>query len=335
MRDPQVPELRVDEPVQQLPAAIPPPPIPVPTVSSRKCRAPGPRPRGARRERPRSRRCRRRRARRGAADSGHIGVGPARLRRRRDPAEPQSTGPKEPIPIASRARPLGRTRRPGRSSRRESSSGSSWARRSSGPVPTAHSSSCPGLDPAESSHVVSLRPWRHRHSNLRWGLSRPRGSTVASSRRGESDRAEVVAVASRNASRAEAYAREHGIERAYGSYEALLADPESRPSTSRCRTRCTSSGRCAHSRPASTCSARSRSRRIRRRSSRRSTCGGGRARALRGVHVAPSPADGQARGHWSPTAQSAPVRDSSGAFSFRARGRGTTCGSTPSSKEAR
>jgi predicted dehydrogenase len=41
----------------------------------------------------------------------------------------------------------------------------------------------------------------------------------------ESDQAEVVAVASREQARAEAYAREHGIERAYGSYEALLADP--------------------------------------------------------------------------------------------------------------
>jgi predicted dehydrogenase len=36
----------------------------------------------------------------------------------------------------------------------------------------------------------------------------------------------VVAVASRDAARAEAYAREHRIERAHGSYEALLEDPE-------------------------------------------------------------------------------------------------------------
>jgi D-xylose 1-dehydrogenase (NADP+, D-xylono-1,5-lactone-forming) len=42
----------------------------------------------------------------------------------------------------------------------------------------------------------------------------------------ESDRVDVVAVASRNQARAEAYAREHGIERAFGSYEALLADPD-------------------------------------------------------------------------------------------------------------
>jgi len=40
-----------------------------------------------------------------------------------------------------------------------------------------------------------------------------------------SDRVEVAAVASRDAARAEAYAAEHGIERAHGSYEALLEDP--------------------------------------------------------------------------------------------------------------
>ncbi len=37
---------------------------------------------------------------------------------------------------------------------------------------------------------------------------------------------EVVAVASRDGARAQAYARERGIERSHGSYEALLADPE-------------------------------------------------------------------------------------------------------------
>jgi D-xylose 1-dehydrogenase (NADP+, D-xylono-1,5-lactone-forming) len=41
-----------------------------------------------------------------------------------------------------------------------------------------------------------------------------------------SAKVELVAVASRDQMRAEAYAREWGIERAYGSYEALLADPE-------------------------------------------------------------------------------------------------------------
>jgi predicted dehydrogenase len=41
-----------------------------------------------------------------------------------------------------------------------------------------------------------------------------------------SERAELIAVASREQSRAEAYARDWEIERAYGSYEALLEDPD-------------------------------------------------------------------------------------------------------------
>jgi xylose dehydrogenase (NAD/NADP) len=42
----------------------------------------------------------------------------------------------------------------------------------------------------------------------------------------ESDRVDVVGVASRELARAEEHAREHGIERAFGSYEDLLADPD-------------------------------------------------------------------------------------------------------------
>ena len=41
-----------------------------------------------------------------------------------------------------------------------------------------------------------------------------------------SDRVDVVAVASRDRGRAEAWARSNGIERAHGSYEALLEDPD-------------------------------------------------------------------------------------------------------------
>jgi D-xylose 1-dehydrogenase (NADP+, D-xylono-1,5-lactone-forming) len=41
-----------------------------------------------------------------------------------------------------------------------------------------------------------------------------------------SDKVELIAVASREPSRADAYAREWGIERAYGSYDALLEDPD-------------------------------------------------------------------------------------------------------------
>ena len=42
----------------------------------------------------------------------------------------------------------------------------------------------------------------------------------------DTDAVEVVAVGSRDAGRAEAYARERGLARAHGSYESLLGDPE-------------------------------------------------------------------------------------------------------------
>jgi xylose dehydrogenase (NAD/NADP) len=70
---------------------------------------------------------------------------------------------------------------------------------------------------------------------------------------------EVVAVASRERERAEAYAAEHGLGRAHGSYDALLADDEvdavyvPLPNSLHVE-----SGRSARSRPASTCCARSR-----------------------------------------------------------------------------
>ena len=60
------------------------------------------------------------------------------------------------------------------------------------------------------------------------GASSPPPTSTGSSSRAPSgtDEATVVAVASRDRSRAEAFAREHGIERAHGSYEALLEDPD-------------------------------------------------------------------------------------------------------------
>jgi predicted dehydrogenase/aryl-alcohol dehydrogenase-like predicted oxidoreductase len=61
---------------------------------------------------------------------------------------------------------------------------------------------------------------------LRWGIlstARINEKMLAAAR--ASDRAEVVAVASRDTERAKAYAKAHGIERAYGSYASLLADP--------------------------------------------------------------------------------------------------------------
>jgi D-xylose 1-dehydrogenase (NADP+, D-xylono-1,5-lactone-forming) len=60
-----------------------------------------------------------------------------------------------------------------------------------------------------------------------WGLlSTARINRLVLAGAAESDRADVIAVASRDPARAEAYAREHSIERAYGSYEALLEDPD-------------------------------------------------------------------------------------------------------------
>jgi D-xylose 1-dehydrogenase (NADP+, D-xylono-1,5-lactone-forming) len=60
-----------------------------------------------------------------------------------------------------------------------------------------------------------------------WGLlSTARINRPVLEAAAESDRAEVIAVASRDATRAEAYAHEHGIERAHGSYEALLEDAD-------------------------------------------------------------------------------------------------------------
>jgi xylose dehydrogenase (NAD/NADP) len=63
---------------------------------------------------------------------------------------------------------------------------------------------------------------------VRWGLlSTARINDLAVLRPArQTDRAEVIAVASRDEGRARAYAREHGVERAYGSYEALLGDPD-------------------------------------------------------------------------------------------------------------
>jgi predicted dehydrogenase len=62
---------------------------------------------------------------------------------------------------------------------------------------------------------------------VRWGfLSTANINDKLLAGAAECDRVEVVAVASRDTARAEAYARERGIERAHGSYEELLADPD-------------------------------------------------------------------------------------------------------------
>jgi len=62
---------------------------------------------------------------------------------------------------------------------------------------------------------------------VRWGiLSTARINQALLDGASQTERATVVAVASRDQARAEEYGREHGIERAYGSYEALLEDPD-------------------------------------------------------------------------------------------------------------
>ena len=62
---------------------------------------------------------------------------------------------------------------------------------------------------------------------VRWGLlSTARINQLVLAGARLSDRVEVTAVASRDRDRAVAYAREHELERAHGSYDELLADPE-------------------------------------------------------------------------------------------------------------
>jgi D-xylose 1-dehydrogenase (NADP+, D-xylono-1,5-lactone-forming) len=62
---------------------------------------------------------------------------------------------------------------------------------------------------------------------VRWGfLSTAKINDLVLAGARESDRVEAVAVASRDPGRADAYARGREIERAHGSYEALLEDPD-------------------------------------------------------------------------------------------------------------
>ncbi len=62
---------------------------------------------------------------------------------------------------------------------------------------------------------------------VRWGILSTAGiNDEIIGGAAESDRVEILAVASRDAGRAEAYARDKGIERSYGTYEELLEDPD-------------------------------------------------------------------------------------------------------------
>jgi xylose dehydrogenase (NAD/NADP) len=66
-----------------------------------------------------------------------------------------------------------------------------------------------------------------REDAVRWGIvSTARINDLFLAGVQGSDAIDVVAVASRSAAGAERYAHEHGIRRAYGSYDDLLADPE-------------------------------------------------------------------------------------------------------------
>jgi predicted dehydrogenase len=61
----------------------------------------------------------------------------------------------------------------------------------------------------------------------RWGvLSTARINDLVLAGAAKSERVHMLAVASRDQSRADAYAREKGFERSYGSYDALLADAD-------------------------------------------------------------------------------------------------------------
>jgi predicted dehydrogenase len=64
-------------------------------------------------------------------------------------------------------------------------------------------------------------------TGLRWGIAATGGiATAFAEALQQTDGAELAAVCSRSAERAEAFARAHGVARAHGSYEALAADPE-------------------------------------------------------------------------------------------------------------
>ena len=74
--------------------------------------------------------------------------------------------------------------------------------------------------PADERGLVGLAP-------VRWGIlstARIGGAVIGGAR--ETDAAEIVAVGSRSEASAQAFAEAHGIPRAHGSYEALLADPD-------------------------------------------------------------------------------------------------------------
>lgn len=70
-------------------------------------------------------------------------------------------------------------------------------------------------------------PDPHDAPAIRWGILAPGGiAAVFAEAVARHTASRIVAVGSRDADRAGAFAAEHGIERAHGSYAALVADPE-------------------------------------------------------------------------------------------------------------
>lgn len=64
-------------------------------------------------------------------------------------------------------------------------------------------------------------------NKIRWGLlSTARINRALLGPIAQSERSELVAIGSRSLEKAQAYANQHDIPKAYGSYEALLADPD-------------------------------------------------------------------------------------------------------------
>jgi D-xylose 1-dehydrogenase (NADP+, D-xylono-1,5-lactone-forming) len=77
----------------------------------------------------------------------------------------------------------------------------------------------------EATALISMSVDDGSVEPVRWGLlSTARINEAIINGAAQTEAAEIVAVASREQARADEYAREHGIERAHGTYEALLED---------------------------------------------------------------------------------------------------------------
>src|ERR1051325_7056954 len=80
----------------------------------------------------------------------------------------------------------------------------------------------------DMSSVVTKDSRRHAMARVRWGIlstSRFAQTKVLPAWR-HAEHVELAAIASRDLAQARTLATDHGIARAYGSYDELLADPE-------------------------------------------------------------------------------------------------------------